>query len=84
MEIYYALLPEYWGSGYAVEAMKKLFEYAFSELGLDRLIASMHPDNMTSRRVADSLKMDYEGSAIKDANSGGLRYSISREKFYRS
>ncbi len=84
VEIYYALLPEYWGSGYAVEAMKKLFEYAFSELGLDRLIAGMHPDNMTSRRVADSLKMDYEGSAIKDANSEGLRYSISQEKFCQS
>ena len=84
VEIYYALLPEYWGSGYTVEAMKKLFEYAFSELGLDRLIAGMHPDNLMSRRVADSLKMDYDGSVTKEANSGGLRYSISREKFNQS
>ncbi len=84
VEIYYALLPEYWGSGYAVEAMKRLFEYAFSELGLDRLVAGMHPDNLMSRRVAESLKMDYEGSVIKDANCEGLRYSIRKEKFYQS
>ena len=84
VEIYYALLPEYWGRGYAVEAMKKLFEYAFSELGLDRLVAGMHPDNLMSRRVADSLKMDYEGSVTKDANHEGLRYSISQEIFFQS
>ena len=84
VEIYYALLPEHWGRGYAVEAMNKLFEYAFLELGLDRLVAGMHPDNLMSRRVADSLKMDHEGRVTKDANYEGLRYSISKEKFYQS
>ena len=84
VEIYYALLPEHWGRGCAVEAMKKLFEYAFSELGIDRLVAWMHPDNLMSRRVADSLNMDYEGSVTKDANHEGLRYSISKEKYYQS
>ncbi len=84
VEIYYALLPEHWGNGYAVEAMKKLFEYAFSELGLDRLVADMHSDNLKSRRVADSLKMDYEGGVIRDANHERLRYSISKEKYYQS
>ncbi len=84
VEVYYALLPEHWGRGYAVEAAKKLFEYAFSELGLDRLVACMHPDNLMSRRVAYSLKMDYEGSVTRDANHEGLRYSISKEKFYQS
>lgn len=84
VEIYYALLPEYWGKGYGVEAMRKLFEYAFSELELDRLVASMHRDNLMSRKVADSLKMDYEESVTTDTNQEGLRYSISKEKYYET
>jgi RimJ/RimL family protein N-acetyltransferase len=83
MLIYYALLPEYRGNGYAVEAMKKLFEYAFSELGLDRLVADMHSDNLKSQRVAHSLKMNYEGGVTRDANHEGLRYSIGKEKYYQ-
>ena len=84
VEIYFALLPNHRGKGYAAEAMKKLFAYAFSELGLDRLVAGMHPDNLRSRRVADTLKMDYEDGVTKDANHEGLRYSISKEKYYQS
>lgn len=84
VEIYYALLPENRGNGYAVEAMKKLFEYAFSELGLDRLVADIHSDNLKPQRVAGSLKMDYDGGVTRDANHEGLRYSISKEKYYQS
>ena len=82
VEIYYALLYEYWGQGYATEAMNKLFEYAFSVLGLEKLVAFMHPDNYMSQKVAQRLKMACESNIAENRKDHHvLRYSITKELF---
>jgi len=62
VECYYVLLQEYWGRGYALEALVRLFDYAFTELRIDRITARIHPGNRSSRKVAESLGMEPQGT----------------------
>jgi RimJ/RimL family protein N-acetyltransferase len=51
------LLREHWGRGYATEAAAASRDYAFAQLGVERLVASIHPENYASRRVAEKIGM---------------------------
>lgn len=42
-----------WGNGYATEAARAALRYAFEELGLDRIVAAILPENQRSVRVAE-------------------------------
>ena len=57
----YALLPEFRGNGFAIEAMLKLIEYAFLRLGILKIIAHIHPDNTHGWKVAERIGMKYMG-----------------------
>lgn len=59
--IWYDLGPEYWGKGYATEAMTALLPFAFNELKLHRLFADIDPRNEASCRVAKKLGFKLEG-----------------------
>ena len=66
-ELGYRFLPEYWGRGLATEAGAAVVDYARSTLGLGRLVALIHPDNVGSARVVGKLgftlerQVDYAG-----------------------
>ena len=45
MECYYIIFPQYRGCGYAIEALKKSIEFAFSSLKIDTLYAYVSQDN---------------------------------------
>ena len=51
LQLGYALLKEYWGKGYAVEATLRGKEYAFTTLGLDIIFAMTEIPNIASRKV---------------------------------
>ena len=46
-----------WGNGYASEAAQHCIEYAFSRLGVARMIALIRPENRSSCRVAEKNGM---------------------------
>jgi RimJ/RimL family protein N-acetyltransferase len=46
-----------WGQGYATEAARACTAYAFSRLGVERLIALVRPENVSSCRVAEKNGM---------------------------
>ena len=48
-------LPQYWGNGYATEATKALLRYAFTALGVFRVVAFVMEGNPASIRVAEKL-----------------------------
>lgn len=60
IEIGYRFARVAWGKGYATEAAVAVKEYAFSSLGIQRLIALIDPSNVASVRVAEKLGMKYE------------------------
>lgn len=53
--------PDHWGRGYASEAAEALVRYLFTDLGVNRVEASLHPDNVASARVLESCGMTFEG-----------------------
>jgi len=56
-ELGYHVRRDLWGQGLATEAARACRDYAFDQLGLDRLISLIHPDNIASRRVAEKNGM---------------------------
>ena len=51
----YELVPAARGRGLASEAVREALRYGFAEMGLDRVLAEIHPDNTPSRRLAGRL-----------------------------
>lgn len=69
-EVGYWLGEPFWNLGVATGALRALTEYAFSELGLIRLYATVMEWNPASARVLEKAGYQYEGllrkSVIKD------------------
>lgn len=54
-EVGYALLPAYWGKGYATEILEFLVAYARRLHRFDRLIALVDPENRVSVRILEKF-----------------------------
>jgi [ribosomal protein S5]-alanine N-acetyltransferase len=60
-DVGFLLARAYWRQGYAREAMERVIEYAFGDLGLERLSAHFQVGNEASRRLLERLGFSYEG-----------------------
>lgn len=60
-EIYYKLIPEYWGYGYATEIAKALVNFGFIKLKLHRIEAGTAIKNIKSLKVLEKIGMTNEG-----------------------
>jgi len=61
-EIAYVIAPGARGRGVASDALRLVSQWAFGDLGLERLQLSIHPDNLASQRVAVKAGYEYEGT----------------------
>ncbi|MYW96030.1 GNAT family N-acetyltransferase [Amycolatopsis rubida] len=57
----YAVAAEYWGRGYATDAVRTVLEFAFGPLDLHRVTAAIGPDNAASQAVVERLGFVREG-----------------------
>jgi len=57
----YWVAIDFWGRGYATEAVRAVIEYAFRALGFTRVHAECHGDNPASQRVLEKAGMTFEG-----------------------
>ncbi len=81
-EIFYTLLHRYRGYGYAIEAVKKLIQFAFKGLNLKRLIIFLHPTNSKAWKVAERTGMKYLGQRdISAISSKAMFFSIEKTEF---
>jgi len=71
-EIGYHLRRDLWGQGFASEAATACRNWAFANLGVDRLISLIRPENIRSRRVAERNGM----TVWKEVEWHGLRHSV--------
>jgi RimJ/RimL family protein N-acetyltransferase len=62
LEVGYAILPEFWGKGYASEASQKCRDYCFQNDFWPDLISIIHIENVGSQRVAKKNGMKIEKS----------------------
>lgn len=60
-EIYYKLLPEYWGKGYATEVARQLVIAGFDSFHLHKVEAGVACENERSIRVLEKAGMTREG-----------------------
>jgi [ribosomal protein S5]-alanine N-acetyltransferase len=61
IEVGWTLAPEHRGRGYATEAARAAVEWGWRELGLDRVISLIRPENERSAAVARRLGMTDSG-----------------------
>jgi RimJ/RimL family protein N-acetyltransferase len=78
-DIGYRFLPDCWGKGYATESALPLMDYGWRELGLKRIVGTVHPDNPASGRVLEKLGLRYERTLEADeAGDCFLLYAAQR------
>ena len=74
------------GHAYTPEAVVVVCRFAFEDLGLHRLQASIIPRNQPSHRVAEKVGLRNEGTAVKYLEINGVwedhvRYAITAEEW---
>lgn len=60
-EIYYKLIPNHWGKGYATEVSKTLIKSGFEDFHLHKVEAGVATKNIKSFRVLEKSGMTREG-----------------------
>lgn len=72
VELGYRLLKPWWGKGLATEAAQGWLHYAFTDLGLNELIAFSHPDNRGSVRVMEKCGFHF----LRPDQIGGMEVVV--------
>lgn len=77
----YAIKQEYWGNGYASEALFAIIKFIFSTLSnIDKVFGECSKDNLASIRVMQKCGMSLDTTfSNKDNNS--VLYAIYRKQF---
>ena len=80
VELYYALLPSYWGSGFATEAAGAVLRFGFEEAELCEIVAAADLPNSASFKVMERLGMTFlrEG---QPRNNPLKFYGMSRKSY---
>ena len=73
-EVGYNLGKEYWGYGYATEAMKAVVEYAKNIPGVKELVGRYAKENPASGNVLKKLGFVYCREIPYEANEGNVYY----------
>ncbi len=69
----YFLSPKFWSIGYTTEAFRRVIKFFFEEVGMNRVEAMYHPENMASGEVMKKCGLTREGvlrQALKTNISG--------------
>lgn len=87
-ELGYWIGVDYWGQGYMTEAVRRVIQYGFEDMGLERIDAWHFMHNPASARVMQKAGMTFEGIMRQHLRKwdefvdvGG--YSILRSEFER-
>ncbi|GIP53691.1 GNAT family N-acetyltransferase [Paenibacillus vini] len=60
-EIGYELNPSYWRQGVMTEVLQEILRFGFEDLGLNRIVAFIDPDNIRSRYLLEKTGFHEEG-----------------------
>ena len=74
---------EYWGKGIAGEALKLLFNYAFEDLNLHKLVAGIYTPNVRSKRVFEKLGLHHEATLKEEVYVDGKYYDSEIFTLYK-
>jgi RimJ/RimL family protein N-acetyltransferase len=77
VEIGYHVRRDHWGQGLATESARACRDYGFSRLPIERLVSSIRPENLPSRRIGEKNGMTV-GREVTRVGLSHLVYSIGR------
>ncbi|OUS16521.1 GNAT family N-acetyltransferase [Rhodospirillales bacterium 47_12_T64] len=77
-DIGYALLPEHWSKGYAVESASALLNYAQKVLELEQIVGITNPENEGSARVLEKIGLKYERMIQVTKDMPETKYYVSK------
>ena len=80
-EVWYKILPKFWGKGIATEVLSRVIRFGFEELKLHRIEAGVAVENIGSIRVLEKVGMTKEGRGrkiipLKTGWSDNFKFSI--------
>jgi RimJ/RimL family protein N-acetyltransferase len=78
LELLYAFERAAWGRGLASEAVTACIELGFGPLGLERIVALVHPDNLASQRVALKNGLEHVGPVVLEDGREMIRFVLDR------
>jgi len=79
VDIGFAFLPDSWQQGFATEATSAVMDFAFQDLGLEKIIAITQPDNIASIKTLDKMGLSFAGmTRLGDEDIDLLLYAIER------
>jgi RimJ/RimL family protein N-acetyltransferase len=77
IEVGYHFVPSAWGNGYATESSRRLMDYGFHQLELDRIVAAVAVDNERSLAVMGRLGL-VRVKRIEHANLPHWMFQVER------
>jgi RimJ/RimL family protein N-acetyltransferase len=76
VDIGFALLPGFWGQGYAYEAASAVMEHGKGALGLKRIVAITNPENQSSIRLLEKLGLKFDRMIRATADGPEIRLFV--------
>ncbi len=73
VDLGYALLPEFWSKGFALESASAVLAYARETLGLKRVAAVVNADNQSSIRLLEKMGFEFEGMVRLSAQEDEIK-----------
>ncbi len=73
----YMLGREFWGQGYATEALKAVFQFAFSEMEIDSISAEHFAANPASGAVMRKVGMEFVGITQEKYEKNGTKHDAA-------
>ena len=83
LELIWAIRRQFWGQGFATEGARVALDYLFDQVGDDRVVSLIRPQNAPSIRVAEKIGEQFQGR-MEFYGSEVLVYGISRERWLES
>lgn len=83
-EIGYILSKEYWNKGIMSEAVKRLIQFGFEVMELNRIEAKCNECNLASSRVMEKAGMSYEGTMREALFVKGMYWNLRYYAILRS
>jgi RimJ/RimL family protein N-acetyltransferase len=83
IEIGYFLKRSAWGRGYATEVCKRLLQFAFQEVSLNEVVASVDEDNVSSKKVLEKSGLLDRGRTRCYGKASPI-YRITRDEWIES
>lgn len=86
-EIGYALKPEFWNKGIMTEALKKVVEFGFNEMGFHSIEGNVNPGNISSIALLEKIGFKKEAYFREDFLFNGefkdsIIYSLLETDYY--